>query len=66
MEKAGSEDAVMIGDSTYDCEAARNAGIPALAVLTGGFSEEELRAAGAAEVFDSIAALRAHLARTPL
>lgn len=66
MAKAGSDDAVMIGDSTFDCAAARNAGIPSLAVLTGGFSEEELRDAGAAEVFDSIPALRARLGDTPL
>jgi phosphoglycolate phosphatase-like HAD superfamily hydrolase len=66
MEKADTDEAVMIGDSTFDCAAARNAGIPALAVLTGGFSGEELRDAGATEIFDSIGALRAHLAASPL
>ncbi|HEY7875717.1 MAG TPA: HAD family hydrolase [Actinomycetota bacterium] len=66
MEKAGASKAVMIGDSTYDCAAARNAGIEMLAVLTGGFSEEELREAGAAEVFDSIGALRKGLESSPL
>jgi HAD superfamily hydrolase (TIGR01549 family) len=65
MEKAGAGDAVMIGDSTFDCAAAATAGIPALAVLTGGFSEEELRAAGAGEVFDSISALRAYVSKSP-
>jgi phosphoglycolate phosphatase-like HAD superfamily hydrolase len=48
----------MVGDSTWDVKAAGAAGIPTLAVLTGGFSEEELREAGAAEVFESIGALR--------
>ena len=59
LEKAGGEGpAVMVGDSTWDVKAAEAAGIPTLAVLTGGFSEEELREAGAAEVFESIGELR--------
>jgi HAD superfamily hydrolase (TIGR01509 family) len=59
LEKAGREGpAVMVGDSTWDVKAAERAGIPTLAVLTGGFSEEELREAGAAEVFESIGELR--------
>src|SRR4051794_3612154 len=43
--------AIMIGDSTWDCHAAKAAGIASIAVLTGGFSKEELREAGAAEVY---------------
>jgi HAD superfamily hydrolase (TIGR01509 family) len=59
LEKVGSEGfAVMVGDSTWDVKAAEAAGIPTLAVLTGGFSGAELRAAGAAEVFKSIGELR--------
>jgi HAD superfamily hydrolase (TIGR01509 family) len=59
LEKAGGGDpAVMVGDSTWDVKAADAAGIPTLAVLTGGFSEAELREAGAAEVVRSIAELR--------
>jgi phosphoglycolate phosphatase-like HAD superfamily hydrolase len=50
--------AVMVGDSTWDVKAAEAAGMPTLAVLTGGFSEAELREAGAAEVFESIGELR--------
>jgi HAD superfamily hydrolase (TIGR01509 family) len=58
LEKTGRESpAVMVGDSTWDVKAAEAAGIPTLAVLTGGFSEEELREAGAAEVFESIGEL---------
>ena len=52
IEKAGGGPAVMVGDSTWDCEAAGRAGIETVAVLTGGFSEAELREAGAAHVFD--------------
>ncbi|HET7574038.1 MAG TPA: HAD family hydrolase [Solirubrobacterales bacterium] len=54
----GPEEAVMIGDSVWDVKAAKAAGVPTLAVLTGGFSEEELREAGAAQVVESIAELR--------
>jgi HAD superfamily hydrolase (TIGR01509 family) len=71
LEKAGNDGpAVMVGDSTWDVKAAEAAGIPTLAVLTGGFSEEELREAGAAEVVKSIGELRkdrgalARIART--
>jgi len=66
LEKAGTRDAVMVGDSTWDIEAASNAGIKTLAVLTGGFSEAELRERGAARVFESIAELREKLDETPL
>jgi HAD superfamily hydrolase (TIGR01549 family) len=59
LDKAGrDEPAVMIGDSTWDVKAASAAGVPALAVLTGGFSAAELREAGAADVVESIAELR--------
>ena len=54
----GKGPAVMVGDSTWDVKAAIAADIPALAVLTGGFSEAELLDAGAARVFESIGALR--------
>jgi phosphoglycolate phosphatase-like HAD superfamily hydrolase len=57
LEKAGGGDAFMVGDSTWDCIAAERAGIPALAVLTGGFAESELREAGARAVFESLPAL---------
>jgi len=59
LEKAGDGGpAVMVGDSTWDVKAAEAAGIPTLAVLTGGFSEAELREAGASEVVESVGALR--------
>jgi HAD superfamily hydrolase (TIGR01509 family) len=66
LEKAGTDDAVMVGDTPWDVEAARNAGIETIAVLTGGFSEAELRDAGAVAVFDSIVALREGIPSTPL
>jgi HAD superfamily hydrolase (TIGR01509 family) len=66
IEKIGGGTAVMVGDSTWDCEAARRAGVQTIAVLTGGFSEAELRSAGAIAVFGSIGELRERLRDTPL
>ena len=66
LEKVGGGPAVMIGDSVYDCAAARNAGVETIAVLTGGFSDSELLKAGARVVFDSIVELRGCLSWTPL
>ncbi len=66
IEQAGGGPAVMVGDSTWDCEAARRAGIETLGVLTGGFSEQELREAGAVAVFERLDELREQLAGTPL
>ncbi len=59
-------DAVMIGDTPWDVKAARRAGVETLTVRTGGFSAEELREAGALEVFESVAELLERLDETPL
>jgi HAD superfamily hydrolase (TIGR01509 family) len=61
LAKAGDSQGVMIGDSTWDCEAATKAGLPSIGVLTGGFSEQELTDNGATTVYDSVAHLREHL-----
>jgi HAD superfamily hydrolase (TIGR01549 family) len=66
LEVAGTDDAAMVGDTPWDAEAAGRAGIETVAVLTGGFSEQELRDAGAVAVFESVAQLREGLGRTPL
>jgi len=54
-------DVVVVGDSTWDCIAARRLGARALALRTGGFSRGELRGAGAEEVYDSLPELGAAL-----
>jgi HAD superfamily hydrolase (TIGR01549 family) len=64
VDKVGGGDAVLVGDSTYDCEAAKRAGVPAVAILTGGFSADELRDAGAVAVFESIGELCERLDET--
>jgi HAD superfamily hydrolase (TIGR01549 family) len=59
LDKYGADgSALMVGDSTWDVKAAKAAGVPTLALLTGGFAEAELREAGAVEVSHSVAALR--------
>jgi HAD superfamily hydrolase (TIGR01549 family) len=65
LEKAGGGEAVMVGDTPWDIEAARKAGLETATVITGGFSEQELREAGAAAVYDSLRELRDHLDRPP-
>lgn len=66
LERAGDRDAVLVGDTVWDVEAAARAGIPAIAVLSGGVGADELREAGAVQVVDDVAALVADLAATPL
>ena len=66
LEKAGTDDAVMVGDSRWDVEAAANAGLQTVAVITGGWSRQELREAGAVGVYDSLVELRERLDETPL
>lgn len=44
----------------------REGGVPTIAVLTGGFSADELLEAGASNVFESIGELREALSDTPL
>ena len=69
LERAGARDgdtAVMIGDTPWDIVAARKAGVPTLAVRTGGFGVDELREAGALQVYESVAELRERLDDTPL
>jgi phosphoglycolate phosphatase-like HAD superfamily hydrolase len=58
--------AVMVGDSTWDCEAARRAGLATIGVMTGGFSDQELRDAGAVRVFERLEDLLHRLDETPL
>ncbi len=66
LDRIGGGEAVMVGDSVWDCAAARNADVDTIAVLTGGFSDAELLRAGAVIVFDSIVELCQRLSWTPL
>ncbi len=66
LEKAGGGEAVFVGDTGWDVEAARKVGIETLCVLTGGWSRQELLDAGASGVFDSIQELTERLDETAL
>ena len=66
LEKAGTRDAVMVGDTPWDIESARKAGVETVCVITGGWSEQELRDAGAVAVFESAEELCERLGETPL
>jgi HAD superfamily hydrolase (TIGR01509 family) len=66
LAKAGTEDAVMVGDSRWDIESAANAGLATVCVLTGGWSKQELRDHGAVAVYESLDELRQRIDETPL
>jgi HAD superfamily hydrolase (TIGR01509 family) len=66
LEQAGGGPAVMVGDSTWDCIAADRAGVKTVGVLTGGFSDRDLRDAGAVAVYETLAELIDSLDVTPL
>jgi phosphoglycolate phosphatase-like HAD superfamily hydrolase len=66
LKKMGVDKAVLVGDSTFDIEAALRAEIGTLAVLTGGFSEDELMEVGALRVFGSIVELNHAMKRGSL
>ena len=57
---------VMIGDSVWDVEAAKKAGMPAIVVRSGGFGDDELTAAGAVAIYDTPGDLAAALEGTAL
>jgi HAD superfamily hydrolase (TIGR01509 family) len=61
LAKTTADRAVLVGDTPWDVEAATRAGIETVCVLTGGFSDQELRDAGAVEVVESLPELTATL-----
>jgi phosphoglycolate phosphatase-like HAD superfamily hydrolase len=61
-----AENAIMVGDAVWDIEAAAKAGVPCVAVETGGTSKSALTKAGAVAVYDDAAALLAGLDSSPL
>ncbi|WP_370639609.1 HAD family hydrolase [Allobranchiibius sp. GilTou73] len=51
----------VVGDTVWDVEAAQRAGLPCIALLSGGIAEAKLRDAGAIEVYQDPADLLAKL-----
>ncbi len=60
MHDVRAEEAVAVGDSPYDAIAAKKLNMPSIGVLSGGFPEEELRAAGYSEIYRDCARLLKH------
>ena len=59
------QEVVMIGDTPYDVEAAARAGVPTIALRSGGgWTDADF--AGAAAIYDDPADLLAHLPESPL
>jgi HAD superfamily hydrolase (TIGR01509 family) len=68
LERTGIEPAngVALGDTGWDVEAAQRAGLPCVAVETGGVARCELMTAGAAAVYPSCADLLGDYESSPL
>ncbi|WP_324788147.1 HAD family hydrolase [Streptomyces sp. H51] len=68
LELAGvpAERAVFVGDTVWDMQAGRRAGVRCLGVLSGGIPRHALREAGAEAVYDDVADLLARLKDSPL
>lgn len=58
--------ALVVGDTGWDVEAARGAGLSTVAVLTGGWSRDELVQAGAIEVYDDVGSIVERLGTTAI
>ncbi|HEY0369437.1 MAG TPA: HAD family hydrolase, partial [Chthoniobacterales bacterium] len=61
-----SADAVVVGDTPYDVQAAKKIGVATIGLLCGGFAEGELRDSGAIAIFKDPADLLANYARSPI
>jgi HAD superfamily hydrolase (TIGR01549 family) len=64
--KLPANEAVAIGDTPYDVEAAKKIELPVIAVLCGGFSEDALRDEGAVAIYRDPADLLENYYRSPL
>ena len=61
-----ANEAIAIGDTPYDVEAAKKIELRVIGVLCGGFSEEMLRDEGAAAIYRDAADLLDHYYQSPL
>ena len=60
------EEAVVVGDTPYDVEAAAKAGMRTVGLLSGGFTDEALRGAGAVAVYRDVSDLLDNYDDSPL
>jgi len=59
-------EAVVVGDTPYDLSAATKCGMASIAVRSGGFADDVLKAAHPLALYDEVAALLAGYERSPL
>ncbi len=60
------DEAIAVGDTPYDAEGARKAGIQTIGLLCGGFPESSLRASGCIAIYRDPADLLANYETSPL
>jgi HAD superfamily hydrolase (TIGR01509 family) len=60
------KDAIALGDTPWDAEAAGKAGLLTIGVTTGGWSREDLLAAGCVEVYQDVSDLLTHFDHSAL
>lgn len=63
---AEPEQALAVGDTPYDAQAALRTGVRTMGVLSGSFPEGELRGAGCVAVYGSIEELQMRYETSPL
>lgn len=66
LDGVSPEQAIVVGDTRYDVEAARGCGIATVAVRSGKFPDAVLRDAGAIDIYDDVAALLNDYDHSPL
>lgn len=66
LDDTSPAEAVVVGDTPYDAEAAGKAGLQTVGLLSGGFPETDLRAAGCATIYRDAADLLANYDTSPL
>jgi HAD superfamily hydrolase (TIGR01509 family) len=66
LEGIAAVDAIAVGDTPYDAQAAGKAGLRTIGVLCGGWPEQELRDAGCTAIYRDPADLLRHYDQSPL
>ncbi|HEY6990250.1 MAG TPA: HAD family hydrolase [Bryobacteraceae bacterium] len=62
--RVDSSEAMALGDTPWDIEAAAKAGLPTVAVTSGGWAEDQLRTAGAIAVYKGVAEIAERFERS--
>jgi len=60
LASVSNDEAIVVGDTPYDAQAAGKAGLRTIGVLSGGFSQQTLRDAGTMWIYEDVADLLAN------